>query len=295
MTWTRHNTLLNLQDGDKATIAPRHNGGKKYRLQRRQTIHKYDDAYIFSCRISTLPNKPVAAKIFSPGDTVRTARIWKREKIALGNLNHENIIKLLDFDGRVVTLYLAEPPLSLDHENQLPFSPLSALRVLQNISTALAYLTTKDVVHNDIRPANIAYAINRGAILINFEASSPALIPADWRPGTCWYIPPEYLTQHSRGFAGDIWALGVTMLYILGKIPLPESSGDYWLFHKAFKEYDDHRDKMVSWLKRVTSIGEQMSQQDKIQSLVLQMIQTVDSRVKAAELQLEAAAISLEP
>ena len=33
------------------------------------------------------------------------------------------------------------------------------------------------------------------------------------------YIPPEYLLGKRPRFAGDIWAFGVTMLYVLGLMP----------------------------------------------------------------------------
>lgn len=40
--------------------------------------------------------------------------------------------------------------------------------------------------------------------------------------GSPWYIPPEYKQSGKRGPPGDIFALGVVILFLLRLIPLPE-------------------------------------------------------------------------
>ncbi|PTB70839.1 kinase-like protein [Trichoderma citrinoviride] len=84
--------------------------------------------------------------------------------------------------------------------------------IVERIPTAL--------VHNDIKPSNILYTQDRGPVLIDFGWSSdPETVHV---AGTPWYIPPEYPREGSRGPAGDIFAFGVVMLFLMRKIPLPE-------------------------------------------------------------------------
>lgn len=178
------------------------------------------------------------------------------------------------------------------------FQPSEALRILQDLSSALAYLSTQDIVHNDIKPDNIAYSPDRGPVLLDFGmAVSSSTKPVG---GTPWYVPPEYLANGSRGFAGDMWALGITMLYILGQLPLPETTGEPWCISKSRTRGADHN-KMKFWLGRIDCKRKELCLQERtsavglaaVHSLVTQMLHDrVGLRVKAAEL--HAAAIELE-
>lgn len=85
---------------------------------------------------------------------------------------------------------------------QLSLQPSEALRILQDLSSALAYLSTKDIIHNNIKPDNITYSPCQGPVLLNFGLAIPSSTKT--MGGTPWYIPPEYLVNESRGFAGDI-------------------------------------------------------------------------------------------
>lgn len=99
-------------------------------------------------------------------------------------------------------------------------SASDAERVLRDMADAFQYIHGEGIVHNDIKPGNILYSKERGAVLIDFGLSS------DHRSvhsgGTPWYIPPEFLETGQRGVPGDVFALGVVLLYLFRKIPLPE-------------------------------------------------------------------------
>lgn len=187
------------------------------------------------------------------------------------------------------------------HDQKQLLQPHEILRILQDLSSALAYLSTKDIVHHDIKPGNIAYSPSRGAVLLDFgfalSSSSRTM------GGSPWYIPPEYLVNKSRGFAGDIWALGITMLCILGKIPLPETTGESWFIHELSRRHSADRNKMYGWLRRIDRKKEELGQDAGnspiglagVQLLVVQMLHVkARLRVKAAELHVKAAAIELE-
>jgi serine/threonine protein kinase len=94
-----------------------------------------------------------------------------------------------------------------------------AKRVLYGITDALNFIHNKGITHDDIKPANILYSEQRGPVLIDFGWSSNGYVHT---AGSPWYIPPEYAKKGERGAAGDIFALGVVMLFLFGMIPLPE-------------------------------------------------------------------------
>lgn len=93
------------------------------------------------------------------------------------------------------------------------------------------------------------------------------------------------------------------MLYILGEIPLPETTGEPWLIHKLSRTRSANRHKMKFWLGRIARKRKELCRQEgkspvglaEVQSLVAQMLHVeARLRVKAAELQVKAVTIELE-
>ncbi|KKO97269.1 STE protein kinase [Trichoderma harzianum] len=303
LTQTHQNTitLQKLQDGNRAFI--RSQGGLAYYIERVEKLGATPGTCVFSCRHSTIPAKTVAAKVlcheyYGKG----TAEVWRREKRALEKLQHQNIIKLEAFDGRIFTMFLEVLPPSLfillndrDHPSyRTSFQPFEALKILQDLSSALTYLSTKDIVHNDIKPGNIAYSPNRGTVLFDFGLARPSTSQS--RSGTPWYLPPEFLKRDYSGFENDIWALGVTMIYIVGLIRLPERHRG-WFLHRVSKEGYPDRGIMESWLEYIIGIRNKLCGYVAIaefESLISQMLHPEpEMRVKAAELQEKAAMIKI--
>lgn len=76
-------------------------------------------------------------------------------------------MSLKAFDGRVFAVYVEHLPQSLNR-GLSPFMSSDAATILHDTSSALAYLVTQQVVHNNIKPENIAYSPERSAILLDF-------------------------------------------------------------------------------------------------------------------------------
>ena len=74
--------------------------------------------------------------------------------------------------------------------------------------------------------------------------------------GSPWYIPPEYMErEQQRGAPGDVWALGLVGLFLLKKLPLPETSPG-WLIADTHNAHDtkcrgEARERMKTWLTKV--------------------------------------------
>ncbi|KAL6789448.1 kinase-like domain-containing protein [Trichoderma sp. SZMC 28013] len=292
-------TVMNLQDGHTAVIRSQIEE-EAYHLQRKHEIFTSKTTHVFSCELSRMPGKIIAAKVLCNNTSTVSvnAIMWHQEKEILKKLNHSNIVKLIDYDARLFTLYQEYLPLSLGHEKQIqpPFDAYSTRRILQDMASALVYLTKQGIVHCDIKPANIAYSTRRGAVLLDFGASYNVKSYVR-TSGTPWYLPPEYLHVDERGhpcprrgFPGDIWALGVTMLYLLGKCR-PEKTKN-WLVGQVYQNGPD-RARMQSWIKSVAEYRKQLEEADDgIGRLVSQMLHDiVQSRVTAAELQAKVFAV----
>lgn len=136
-------------------------------------------------------------------------------------------MSLKAFDDRLFAMYVERLPDSLFRGTHCVLDPDDARTVLRGMSSALAYLESQQVVHHDIKPSNIAYSPQRGAVLLDFglAGQNNETVPTG---GTSWYVPPEFRSSQTRGAAGDMWALGVTMLYVLRKTRLPETVGIGW-------------------------------------------------------------------
>lgn len=148
-----------------------------------------------------------------------------------------------------------------------------AIRVLGDMASALDYLATQNISHNDIKPANILYDGARGAVLIDFGIAS-FMGGEECSGGTAWYVPPEFQNPKHRlkqpGSERDIFALGVTLLYLLNKTPLPERVGcrfDLW----KVEEDANEASQMRAWLDEVRRMSSQL-QDGGIELLVKQMV-----------------------
>ncbi|KAK3897293.1 kinase-like domain-containing protein [Staphylotrichum tortipilum] len=154
------------------------------------------------------------------------------------------------------------------------------------MSSALSYLHTQKVVHNDIKPGNITYSPERGAVLIDFEIATSATDGLA-RGGMPWYLPPEFVNSpKNRGAPGDVWGLGTTLLYVLGKIGLPEKTVGVWLMHEvADRRKKEAREKMFNWLDSVAVKRQELDcNMDRAQGLVYRMLENEpESRIRAEQ------------
>ncbi|KAL7922236.1 kinase-like domain-containing protein [Trichoderma austrokoningii] len=256
-----------------------------YQLKRIRGIATTSNTLVFSCQHSIY--RDVAVKVLQHKDRSlnslhRSARLWKQEKDILLKVKHRNIGSLEAFDGRFFSLYLELLPLSLNRGLDSPFSLFEASIILKDISSALVCLQKHRIAHNDIKPNNIAFSFNRGAVLFDFGIASSL---DDIQPrGTSWYAPPELGNNQRCGLAGDVWGLGITMLYVLKKVQLPEKMTQRWdIFLAAFRHTEDNK-LMKQWLKIVANVRASLNRTDVIEDLVFQMLDNQASRITAAEI-----------
>jgi len=163
--------------------------------------------------------------------------LFKREAETLGRIgNHPQVPRLLDYFEANQEFYLVQEYVSGSTLQQIvkgdgPFNEFGTKQFLSEVLPVLEYIHSNRVIHRDIKPANmIRRAQDLKLVLIDFgavkyqntqEASSASEQTAftSYAIGTPGFAPPEQMAMRPVP-ASDIYALGVTCIYLLtGKSP----------------------------------------------------------------------------
>ncbi len=197
----------------------------------------------FLAKNTLLPGNPLCViKQLSPKVTSRQSwqkacTRFEKEAQTLALLgSHSQIPMLLDYFQVNKEFYLVQeyiPGLTLAREVRRtgPKSEASVKQFLQELLPVLQYLHQHGVIHRDIKPQNLLRREDDGrVVLIDFGAVKEQLIDSYENSinlsantnfvGTMGFAPPEQFSLRPV-YASDIYALGVTCIYMLtGKSPL---------------------------------------------------------------------------
>ncbi|MBD2356146.1 serine/threonine protein kinase [Tolypothrix sp. FACHB-123] len=197
----------------------------------------------FLAKNAVLPGKPLCVikqlcpKVTSIKSWERACQRFKKEAKALGELgNHPQIPMLLDYfevkgEFYLVQEYVRGSTLAREIKKTGLKNEATVRKFLQELLPVLKYIHQHGTIHRDIKPHNLLRCEDDGRIvLIDFGAVKQELVNAGQNSihrhattnfvGTMGYAPPEQFSLNSV-YASDIYALGVTCLYLLtGKSPL---------------------------------------------------------------------------
>ncbi|KAI6366810.1 hypothetical protein MCOR32_007314 [Pyricularia oryzae] len=318
----RGHPMQYLHAGDKARIIGP--SGEDYTVIYDKQLAMRENCHVFTAqhfsfpedngaavvKVIRLPSGPVkqgesgkeVQKIYNLG------KVWVQEvRNHLRLSEHLSIVRLFDADSRLFALYMEHvKALSLLYYRKPtvagPYCTLSSANVAQvlyNTSSALSYIHSHRIVYNDIKPDNIFYFPDRGAVIIDFGLSRE--IPDStshtyYTGGTPWYLPREFLGRTpSRGAPGDVFAFGVVMLFLTGKIPLPElcKAHPVWFINEALHLGSGARLAMQKWLSFVEDTSATLDSTDLLEDIVTQMVQAVPAnRITTDELAVKVAGYS---
>ena len=185
-----------------------------------------------SCVIKQL--QPAAS---SPHMLKMARDLFEREAKTLGRVgDHPQVPRLLNyFEDRqefyLVQEYISGSTLQQEVKRSGPFSEAGVKQFLSEILPMIKYIHSQDVIHRDIKPANlIRREQDKKLVLIDFGAVKDEIKPqqaatseqtalTQYAIGTPGYAPPEQMAMRPI-FASDVYALGVTCLYLLtGRSP----------------------------------------------------------------------------
>jgi serine/threonine protein kinase, bacterial len=192
----------------------------------------------FVAKDDSLPGSPYCViKQLRPVTTsfhvLQMARdLFQREAKTLGKIgNHPQIPRLLDYfeanrEFYLVQEYVSGSTLQQEVKRSGPFNETGIKQFLSEILPLMQYVHSQQVIHRDLKPANIIRrSQDKKLVLIDFGAVkdqvSPILSTASeqtaltaYAIGTPGYAPPEQMAMRPV-YASDIYALGVTCLYLL--------------------------------------------------------------------------------
>ncbi len=117
--------------------------------------------------LSNIKDQGQAGRGIAPGQSAISPVHW------LTRQKNASVVRLYDHDARFLALYMenVDAPSLL----QYPCGTMTAAdraRVLSDTSTALLYIHRQGFVHNDIKPGNILFSRERGAVVIDLGVSS---------------------------------------------------------------------------------------------------------------------------
>ena len=196
----------------------------------------------FLAKDESLPGQPhCVIKQLRPTATaphvMQMARdLFEREAQTLGRIgNHPQIPRLLDYfeineEFYLVQEYVNGSTLQQEIKRSGAFSEAGVKQFLSEILPIMQYVHSHQVIHRDLKPANlIRRSQDCKLVLIDFGAVKTQVNPVAslsdqtaltaYAIGTPGFAPPEQMAMRPV-YASDLYALGVTCLYLLtGKSP----------------------------------------------------------------------------
>ena len=184
--------------------------------------------------LDQLTNTAVAIKVLKPElATQEMVQRFIREGEALRQLNHPNIVKLLDAaqeDGRYFLIMELVEGGSLDQIlRQTPRLPVDqVINIALDLADALTRAHRLNIVHRDIKPANVL--LSRDGMLRLTDFGIARVVGSDVTEsgsvlGTIAYIAPEALQGKPADARSDIWSMGLLLYEMLaGEHPFRRSA-----------------------------------------------------------------------
>lgn len=174
--------------------------------------------------IKTLP----LAEEFADNDLATARSHFLREAESAGRLNHPYIISIHDAgeDNHVAYLameYFEGKP--LNHYAQLGrlLPPKVVFELMARAAEALHYAHSQNVVHRDVKPANLMYDITSDRLKLTDFGIARLTDSSRTRTGiilgTPSYMSPEQLSASKVSGQTDLYSLGVTMYHLLTGAP----------------------------------------------------------------------------
>jgi CHASE2 domain-containing sensor protein len=176
-------------------------------------------------------NRPVALKTLRldmavpPAEKEELRTRLMREAQAAGQLSHPNIVTIYDVGSQSDIYYIAMEFLkgyTLEHAvtKKMSLNYKIFAKLMIQVCDALEYAHSNELVHRDVKPANIMVLDNFKVKVMDFGIARMAhsnMTQTGVALGTPSYISPEQLSGHGVDRRSDIYSLGVVMYELLAK------------------------------------------------------------------------------
>jgi len=171
----------------------------------------------------------------------RAVQRFRREINVGRQLSHENVIRALGsftaFGTRfIVQEYCCGRPLCEVVERLGPLELKTARGIVGQVAAGLLHAHQKDVIHRDVKPANVMVTIDGDVRLADFGlASAPSdsqLTSEGMLIGTPAYMAPEIISNGEVSDRADVYGLGCLALELLTGQPIFKADNVLLLFAK---------------------------------------------------------------
>ncbi len=178
-------------------------------------------------------NRPLAIKVLNDNYKDQQERIarFENECAMMASVRHDNVVSVYSAGRSYGQFYIAMELVhghDMEHtiRNGRPLSPTAALAVTREVALGLQAAARAGILHRDMKPGNILISQTNGkAKVLDFglslEARTEDTEEVIW--ATPFYVAPETLKRKQEDVRTDIYALGMTLRYLLtGDDKLPQ-------------------------------------------------------------------------
>lgn len=169
-------------------------------------------------------NRTVAIKVLNETYRNQPERIarFENECAMMARVRHENVVQVYSASWARGQFYIAMELVdgqNLEHvvTAEEPLAPLTALEITRQVVLGLEAASKSGLLHRDMKPGNIiiteagrAKVLDFGLSLGKRDEDTEEIIWA-----TPFYVPPETLQRKQEDVRTDIYALGMTLRYLL--------------------------------------------------------------------------------
>lgn len=194
----------------------------------RQIAQSYTTA-VLAERI--VDGRPVVIKLQRLKDMNFSALLMERfaqELNILSELNHPNVIKVLDHGVTEACIYYAMEHLSLGDLSQRlkreKATPEEAVSFTLQISSGVMALHEKNIVHRDIKPSNMLFKTEDSLVIADLGIAKDLSLQVGLTEqgevlGTPYYMSPEQFGDAPVDKRSDIYSLGILFYELLTGAP----------------------------------------------------------------------------
>jgi len=179
-------------------------------------------------------DRDVAIKVLTERDDGERDR-FLREARSMARLNHRNVVAVYDAGRDDGWSYIVMELVEGRTLGSVPAHELTvhtAIRHYVEILEALSYAHENDVVHRDVKPANVMVLPNGAVKVMDFglarrTSDMSSASTAGEIVGTIAYLPPERFLGKTADARSDLYSVGI-MLYetFTGTLPFKSDSDD---------------------------------------------------------------------
>ncbi|MDJ0660433.1 MAG: serine/threonine-protein kinase [Crocosphaera sp.] len=197
--------------------------------------------------------------------------LFEREAETLGKVgNHPQVPRLLDYFEQNQEFYLVQEyvkgyNLHQEVKKKGPFTEAGVKQFLTELLPILEYIHSQKVIHRDIKPANLIRSQkDRKLVLIDFGAvknqvnsmvaNNTQTAFTAFAVGTAGFAPPEQMAMRPV-YASDIYAVGVTCVYLLTAKTPKDIGCDPETGEIAWEPYVDISDSLANVLKKMLEVS----------------------------------------